>query len=227
MELGAANDAGGDTTAIIGHAAADPVLSLTNQADAAALQLSIPEQLVVDWEPPIGTFAIDPDGDLLVIAGAEFGNTPFPTWAHTTAWATMTIAIRPQRILDTRSPAGRVNIISGAGNIDSSGRLIGGRTIQVAILHADQPSQVLANVTVAKPVAQGYVTVWGDGIRPGTSSVNFFGAGQVLSNYVESPAGRTGVTDVISIFASVTTAVIVDVCGFLVADPAQVNEAVL
>jgi hypothetical protein len=139
----------------------------------------------------------------------------------------MTIAIRPQRILDTRSAAGRVNIVSGAGNIDASGRLIGGRTIRVAILHADQPSQVLANVTVAKTTAQGYLTVWGDGPVPGTSSLNFFGANQVLSNYVEAPAGVSGDIDVISIFASVTTSVIVDVCGFLVADPAQVNPSVL
>jgi hypothetical protein len=228
MALGQDNDAGNAITTVIGTAAAEPVLTLTNQANGAALQFVVPEDILEDGGVPLGSITVDPDGDLYSIGGdVHNSNIRYAMWAYTTAWATMTIAIRPQRILDTRNAAGRVNIVGGVGNIDAAGRLIGGRTIQVAIRHAEQPDQVLANVTVAKTTAQGYVTVWGDGPRPGTSSLNFFGANQVLSNFVESPAGVSGGTDIISIFASVTTSVIVDVCGFLVADPAQVDPTLL
>jgi hypothetical protein len=225
MLLGVSNDAGGATTVIVGHAATQPVLALANDANGAPLQLAVPDQLVVDWEPSPGALTIDPDGDLIIMSSEYWSS--FPSWAYTTAWATMTIAIRPQRILDTRTSAGRTNIVSGGANIDSAGRLIGGRTIQIAIRHATRPKQVLANVTVTKTVGQGYLTVWGDGPKPGTSSLNLFGANQVLSNYVESPSGLNGAVDVISVYSSITTAVVVDLCGFLVSDPTQVNPSVV
>jgi hypothetical protein len=37
----------------------------------------------------------------------------------------------PNRILDTRSSAGRASILDASGNLNSSGMLIGGKTIHV------------------------------------------------------------------------------------------------
>ena len=86
-------------------------------------------------------------------------------------------ALTPQRILDTRTStaiAGRTSRIlttSGTGGVPAGSQI-----------------PVVLNVTVTRPAAGGYLTVYCDGsVRPAVSSVNFR-PGQTVANLVVTPA---------------------------------------
>ncbi len=146
------------------------------------------------------------------------------TFVYTPLTASQLVPIRPQRVLDTRNTAGRSNILNRAGNLDSAGRLIANHTIVI-----DLSGLVVAaggafcNLTAVQPLSGGYLTLWPDGSRPATSSLNF-AAGAVIANFAVT---GTSATDTVSIYASTTTHVGLDVTAFAVESAAQVNPAVL
>jgi hypothetical protein len=127
----------------------------------------------------------------------------------------------PDRILDTRTSAGRANITNPTGNLASDGRLLAGKTIYINLASlAIFAEAVFANLTVTDTAAAGFVTVWsGFTALPNTSSINF-GAGATLSNFVSCAAMQSDVdampTSVFAIYAEETTHVIVDVAGLTV-----------
>ncbi|HEX8306529.1 MAG TPA: hypothetical protein VF612_16765 [Jatrophihabitans sp.] len=85
-----------------------------------------------------------------------------------------------------------------------------------------QGKAVLANLTVTQPTAAGYLTMWHQGPRPGTSSLNY-SAGQVLSNFCVSGLHD----DKVRLYASRTTHVVLDVVAFVVNSSSDINDELL
>ncbi|MGS2617631.1 hypothetical protein ACVCAH_24365 [Micromonospora sp. LZ34] len=163
----------------------------------------------------------------LGVAGKADGAGAVPRHeVHTTANSTMLVPIPPTRILDTRSATGRARLIEGAGLIDSQGRALAGSFLVVHLdgiaLYADG---MLGNITVAKTEKGGFATVFGYGDRPNASTINWWSAGQLLSNGVITQLGAYETVngdyypDVVAIYVQATTAVILDVTGLLVWHP--------
>lgn len=219
MLLGAANDAGTATTGVSVHGV--DAFTLSNAAGVPLRVVPTPTESL-PYGAPAGNVMVDSDGDPLI--SITVGGKNYVSWLYTTRWARIPVQITPVRVLDTRTAAGRSAIVSGAANVDDQGRVAGGKTILVAldalVYHGDA---VRATVTVVNTVGAGYLTIWGDGARPTASSVNWWGPGQILSNFVMSPlAPSDGHHSVVAIFASQPTSVILDVVGLVVADPDQI-----
>lgn len=139
----------------------------------------------------------------------------------------MLVPIPPTRVLDTRSAAGRARLLEGANQIDSQGRAVAGAWL---LVHLDgivnYGDGLIGNVTVAKTEKGGFATVYGRGAAPGASTINWWGAGQLLSNGVITQVGAWSTAngdyypDTVAIWVQKSaTAVILDVTGLLVFHP--------
>jgi hypothetical protein len=149
-----------------------------------------------------------------------------PAIVHTDANAISYVPLAaPVRVMDTRTSAGRANVLDPSGKFDSTGRLLKGKTIHVNLTSLVTFGDVVtANLTVTKPAAGGNLTLWSGAVaKPAASSINF-AAGQTIANLTVSGLAEfsSTATDTIAIFASATTHVILDVAAFAVSDPAQV-----
>ncbi len=177
---------------------------------------------------PAGGLMVSPDGTLWFAAPTS-GTPDTGNYLLDTRNANATIPVTPQRMLDTRSATSRTHILNPTGNLDSSGRLLGGHSINLdlsSIVHYGDAA--FLNVTVVGPLSGGYLTVYAYGTtKPATSNINF-AANQVLSNGTVSGLGAASSTqtDVITVFANVTTHVIVDVLA-LATTSERVNPTVL
>jgi hypothetical protein len=142
---------------------------------------------------------------------------PFPAPVHTDANANVYAPLAaPNRILDTRTVAGRAHIVNPSGNLDSSGRLLKGHTI---FINLDSlvffGEAVFANVTVTGMAGAGFLTIWsGATARPPASTINFTNV--TIANFLVSgvAAHSTTVLNAVAIYAATTTQVILDVAGF-------------
>jgi hypothetical protein len=226
------NSAGSSSTPTELDAANDtaPAFILTNTGvdttnNGAGPNLRLTPSAATGDEPTASTAGGDltatGDGTLWFTHDFTGETTPiFPAPVHTDATADVYAPLSaPVRMVDTRSSAGRKNIVNATGNLDSSGRLLKGHTIYVnldtLVVFADA---MFANLTVTKAAAAGFLTLWsGAGNVPDASSINF-GANQTLSNFVTSGLAEYSSTilNVIAINASETTHVILDVAGFAV-----------
>jgi hypothetical protein len=125
----------------------------------------------------------------------------------------------PVRILDTRTAAGRANIVKASGNLNSAGQLEAGKTIAINLDSLVVVAEaVFANVTVTDTEAGGFLTVWsGATTLPNASTVNFNKA-ETLSNFMASGVSEYSATisNVIAIHTTQTTHVILDLAGFTV-----------
>jgi hypothetical protein len=154
--------------------------------------------------------------DFTLATPAELVPAPVLTASIGNAYAQLEAAVR---ILDTRSAAGRTNIVNAKGNLNSAGQLEAGKTIYVnldsLVIIAEA---VFANVTVTDTEAAGFLTIWsGAGTRPTTSAINFVKS-QTLCNFVASgvAAYSDTVENVVAIYTNETTHVIMDLAGFTV-----------
>ncbi|GAB3158759.1 hypothetical protein GCM10027290_62500 [Micromonospora sonneratiae] len=174
-------------------------------------------------QQPAGAVAIDEVGDICVRGGDP--GQEFNSWAWTTQWATTSVAVPPTRVIDTRDPAQRANIVSGIGNLDATGRIKGGTSIVVSLdAYVKDGLAMKGNVTVVGTTSAGYVTVWGSGARPVSSTLNWWGANQILSNFVFTAFGQLGTArSVVAIYAHTPTQVILDLTSLVVRHPAQVR----
>jgi hypothetical protein len=134
----------------------------------------------------------------------------------------------PKRMLDTRSTSGRANVLDPSGKFDSTGRLLGGKTIHInlssLVFFGDAVTSTLSAIT---PTATGIMILWSGGVaRPTAVSLNFV-AGQSISGLTVSAlaAFSQTATDTIAIFTTKTTHVLLDVAGFTVRNFGQVNPA--
>lgn len=152
---------------------------------------------------------------------------PFAAPVHTDANSNSFVPPpAPKRMLDTRSASGRANVLDPAGNLDSSGRLLSGKTIHLDLTSlVSFGDAVTATLTAISPTATGYLILWSGAVaRPTAVSVNFI-SGQSISNLTVAALAQfsTTATDTIAIYTTKTTHVLLDVAGFTVADIGQVN----
>ncbi|HEX8306530.1 MAG TPA: hypothetical protein VF612_16770 [Jatrophihabitans sp.] len=198
---GASNDGGASPTTLTANTW-QPTLILDNAGTGVPLRLAA---------HPAPEFAdsgdlMNIDGDLCFAHGDYWVGS-----VYTSLSASQLIPVRPFRAVDTRTTAGRANILNRSGNLDSAGRLIGGHTIEIDLGNeVFQGAAVYANVTVTQPVSSGYLTVWPSGTRPGTSTLNYL-AGQVVANSCVSGLSST---DTLRVYAQRTTHVLLDVVAF-------------
>jgi hypothetical protein len=224
------NSAGSSATVTELDAANDtaPALILTNTGvdttnNGSGPNLRLTPSAATGDEPTASTVGGDvtatADGYLWFTHDFPGETTPiFPAQVHTDATADIYAPLAaPTRMLDTRSSAGRKYIVNASGNLDKSGRLLAGKNIYInldtLIYFADA---VFANVTVTGTAAAGFLTIWsGATAVPQASSINF-GKDETLSNFVSTGVAEysTTILNVVTIHASQTTHVILDVAGF-------------
>jgi hypothetical protein len=216
---GQANDAGTAETSLT-SAATTSTLAVANTGDHAPLTLT--QQDFAAFTPAAGGELENLDGDLYYTV--DFGGQPVPGLVFTEFTANQVVTITPQRVLDTRSSGGRANILNPAGNLDSTGRLLGGRTIEIDLSGLEfAAASALCNLTAVSPLTAGYMTLFPGGTKPATSSINF-AKGAVIANFAVT--GTSG-TDTVSLFSNTTSHVLLDITGFNVGSPSQINPTVL
>jgi hypothetical protein len=206
--MGATNDAGTASTAVTTDADG-PALRLSNTGAGAALRLA-PDTTYPRITHPGDLRFIGPD---LVFAHGEGDGTLGSVF--TSHNAARLVAVRPTRIMDTRT--GRAT-----ADHDAAGRVIGGHTIDIdlgasAVFHG---YAFFANLTVTQPAADGYLTLWPSGTRPGTSTLNY-SAGQTVANFCLSGLHQ----DTVRLYVKSTTHVLLDVVAFVVGSPSDINDS--
>jgi len=222
LVLGQANDSGTAPTSLTGGATTGPTFTVANTGAHAPLELA---------QQSFGSFVSVAGGELanldgLLYSTLDFGGTigPFPGFVYTEFTANQVVTIVPRRILDTRTSAGRVHILNKTGNLDSTGRLLGGHTIRIDLSSLEvAAASAFCNLTAVHPLTAGYMTLFPGGTRPPTSSINFT-TGAVIANFAVT---GTSSTDTVSIFSSATSHVLLDITAFTVGTPAQINPAIL
>ncbi|MEH1055753.1 hypothetical protein V6U89_11145 [Micromonospora sp. CPCC 206171] len=232
---GADNNAGPATT-ILTSASDNATLLLANTATATALDGRVLAAPALQLQPigdgihdeaAPGSLSMDRRGTIWATT-AQIDDFTVSDYLHSSGNSNTIVPITPQRVIDTRYSASRSRILNRSGNLDSSGRVLGGRTIQISLAHfVFFGDGLFGNLTVTDPVGAGFLTVYPTGNpRPATSTINF-GYRQTLSNAYMSGIGWTEtVPDVISIYALKTTHVILDVVSFVIGIGA-VNPAFL
>ncbi|MEH0845497.1 hypothetical protein V6U81_24205 [Micromonospora sp. CPCC 205711] len=230
---GVTNDSGGSSTTVQNAVASSAALRLANTATGTdplgnttagpALRLA-PAGDIISEDAEVGSVSMSQDGTIWAVTGAD-GDYRFRDYLRTDRNSNSLVPVVPQRVIDTRTAAGRNRIMNPSGNLDSSGRLLAGKTIQVSLEDFVFLGQaVYGNLTVTGPLQAGFVTVFPyPGAVPAASTINFQ-ANQTLSNFFLS--GITPLGDWVAIYAQRTTHVILDATAFVVAS-GQVNPAIL
>lgn len=112
------------------------------------------------------------------------------------------VPVPPTRLLDTRTLPGR----PGAAE-----------TVLAPVMQAhgvpSDASAAAITVTATDAAAPGFVTVWGDGIRPATSTLNLDAIGDTHANLAIIPIGADGA---IRLFTQSGTHLVVDLAGVFV-----------
>ncbi|WP_410809979.1 hypothetical protein [Micromonospora sp. 067-2] len=222
---GADNDAGSSATTVRSSSDA-ATLRLANTRvttepngkvlTAPALRLA-PNGNGLSSRAEVGSIGMDTAGTIWASTGRSYQADRI----HTSTNSNRIVPVIPQRVVDTRTPQGRTNIVTPDGdwdtsNLDSAGRLLGGRTIDVILArYAFVSEAVFGTVTVTGSVAASFLQIFPSGIpRPAAFSTINFGSNQTLSNAFMSAVNWN--TDRISIYAARTTHVIVDVVAFVI-----------
>lgn len=215
VAAGQATTATTTTTLSIG-ASTQPTLSLQN-TNGPAMQLSVlPDSFAGTLA--VGQLATKATGP---IVGVNYGAGPTTAFLATEIdlqLLPLPVAIAPERLLDTRSVAGRQQIIatSSSGALDSAGRLVSGQWIDIALAPVDEATidAVFANLTVTGSLSAGFLTVYPSGPRPSASALNFT-KGQTIANGGFFGTGEVAGYSTVRISASSTTHVIFDLTGFV------------
>ncbi|WP_346537512.1 hypothetical protein [Micromonospora sp. DPT] len=232
---GQVNEAATPTT-VRGGSATSATLRLENPTitDMEGVQVASPTLRLtptgesINWKSEVGSVTMDRYGTIWAVTSEGLppmeGN--FVEYVRTNTNTNQLVPVVPQRVIDTRTAAGRARIVNPAGNLDSSGRLLRGHTIQVSLEDfVFFGEAVYGNVTVTGALAAGFLQVYPHSAQrpPAFSTINFQ-AGQTLSNFFLT--GISPVIDYISVHAQQTTHVILDVVAFVVA-AGRVNPAIL
>ena len=218
-----ANDAGADLTSLTSSANTGATITVENSADHAPLALG--PQPGVSFAATTGGELANLDG--LLYSTVDFGGTTgsFAGFVYTEFTANQVATIVPQRVLDTRSPAGRSNVLNPSGKFDSAGRLLAGHTIEIDLSNlAIAAASAYCNLTAVGPLKATFMTLFAGGTRPATSSINFT-AGAIIANFAVTGISAT---DTVSIFTNATSHVLLDITAFSVGNPVvQINPAIL
>jgi hypothetical protein len=202
-----ANTAGTATTSITSASTADATLNLANTGAAhAPLSLSPSStgyQGLGSKSP--GELWVDDNHDLFYVDEALTGGA----FVYTESTANQVVGIVPQRMLDTRYAANRTNVINPAV-LDSTGRLIGGKWLNLDLLSlATFFESAFVNLTAVAPTLGGYLALAPDvpaSGKPATSNLNYNKGVNIANSAVAATSDGT-----IWIYALTTTHVILDV----------------
>ena len=211
---------GGDNTATSSTkltiaAGSQPTLLLDN-TNGPALQLN---QLPTTWAGSLapGQVAGTATGP---IVGVDFGAGPETTYVALGLdldALSLPVAVSPERLLDTRTPAGRSGLIgSTAGKFDSAGRLRAGQWVDLGLapITEDTIDAIFANLTVTGSLSAGFLIVYPPTApRPAASAINY-STGQTIANGGFFATGVISGFHAVRIYASATTHVLLDVTGF-------------
>jgi hypothetical protein len=225
MQFGTANDAGTDTTSLTSANAAS-TLQLGNSGHGSHLRL-VDRALAPNDSYFTSTVAGDltsSSGSLLFTheAAPAAGQQAFWAEVYTDLTASQIVPLaRPVRVFDTRNPAARARI-SPLSALDAAGRLKANAVLTVDLGDfVIAPAAVYGNLAAVAPVGSGFLTAWPSGARPGTSTLNYT-RGVAIANAMVSAVDTTPTAELLRIFTSTTTHVILDVAAFAVGTPGQV-----
>jgi len=218
VDLGEVNNAT-SITEIQSNVVGGPTLELENTGTGTPLRLS--------ENRPGGPSVVD-EGDLFPLDGFLYYG-----WAsdaaspvYESSWVNHFFPLTPFRILDTAggtptdSDLKRALVSNPSGKFDSAGRLISGQTIDIDLSDfTDFATAIAGNFATLGSSQAGYITVWNTGEpRPFASLINF-DAGQTIANWALTPIGKDGSDrDSISIYASRSTRVVLDLMGLFISD---------
>lgn len=219
--LGAVNHGSGSETLLVGGSASGPTLSLRGAPGWSALWLSQATDENLPQEIATGSLAVT-SRDALIIGGKGGAKA----YVNTSRWANRTMAVAPQRILDTRTLSTySANILAGSAGV-TSGKLNAGKVIHLTVKNvppalAEKATAAYVNITVAGTVSAGVLTAYSSSIaKPQTSSLNWWGPNQILSNLVEVQLGSyNGNGLAFAIHVNAAASVIVDVSGLILSRP--------
>ena len=125
------------------------------------------------------------------------------------------VALRPTRLLDTRSDLGAHGPVAAGGVVRL--KVTGGSV-------PDGVSAVVLNVTVTQPTAGGFLTAYADGQQqPLASNLNFV-TGQTVPNLVVAPVDSNGYVDIYN-GSRGTSQIVADLGGYFVGGTPTVSGA--
>jgi len=235
---GQANDAGTAATSLTASNTSSATLELNNSSltgsnparAGAALRLTPAGNLLSNTAPP-GSMGMTTDGTVWIVPGLVSGQ-PYREFLYSSGNANLLAPITPTRALDTRAVDGRTHIAS-PNVLDGSGRLIAGQTLVLDLSpYTFNSYAIFANLTAVTPAADGYLTLFPTGVtRPNASNVNYTPSLFALSNFAVSGTGafsvNSSIVDAVSIYASQTTHVILDLVALSVPQWANVTPSLI
>ena len=219
--LGTVNHGSGSETLLIGGSASGPTLSLRGAPGSSALWLGQTTDENLPQEIATGSLAVTARGDMVI--GGKGGAKAY---VNTSRWANRTMAVPPQRILDTRALSTYSANVVSATTVVTSGKLNAGKVIHLTVKNvppalAERATAAYVNITVANTVSSGVLTAFSSWTaKPQTSSLNWWGPNQILSNLIEVQLGAyNGNQLAFAVHVSSATSVIVDVSGLILSSP--------
>lgn len=155
---------------------------------------------------PAGPFLGTTDGTTYLATGLDLDLLPLP------------VAFTPERLLDTRTTAGRRNIVAASkkGAVNTQGQLTAGSWIDIGVWPTDNATAFEAafvNLTVTRGVKAGYLTAYPAGTALPTTSTLNFSPDSTIANGAFVATGESASTFAVRIYASQTAAVLMDVTG--------------
>jgi hypothetical protein len=164
------------------------------------------------------------DGTLFFVpVGSETLGGPIPAIVSNEMNSTQIVPIAPQRVLDTRTPAGRAHIVD-LGALDSAGRLRADVWMHLDLTSLGSIfSAVVANLTVTGTTGTGWVAVTAVPTGPPSTSAINFTRGQTVANGLTSGVDPNAGT--VSFWANMATHVIFDVTALNAPSPRYVPGA--
>lgn len=198
-----------------------PALRLSPLAKDFEGQLKPGDVVSTNFGALIGVnYGTGPEVDILV-TGADLDLLP------------AAVAVDPQRLLDTRSPAGRSGIVrsSSKSALTAQGKLRAGQWIDVAVGTAGEPvgpSAVFVNATVVAPEKNGYLSVYPPTTATPTTSTLNYRAGDTIANGAFVGVGVYQKNNVVRLKTLQTTHLLLDLTGAVVGavtPPASDNRA--
>jgi hypothetical protein len=220
---GTANSAT-SATGLTSSGGSAPTLVLGNTSGSRApLALADGGSAVLD-----GSIALDAGsllnsgGDLYYVNSTALGSQAM---VHTDMTTNQVVPIAPIRMLDTRSSAGRTNVLSDPAWHDSAFRLLGGHWVELDLSSlAAFADAAFVNVAVVAPTNSGFLTLApaASAGSPTTSTLNYVKNVTVANGALVPLSGSLSVF----VYSSATTHVLLDVSALntapqlVLADPA-------
>jgi hypothetical protein len=229
LQIGADNQASNGDSTTLTAATTGAALALSNTtvtAGPTGNRAGAALRLVPAGDFPgggVGSLGVSSDGTLYLVAAANTADYVYTSYTSTTVFP-----IPPQRVFDTRSPGRRGNILNAAAALNHAGEVKPHATLTVDLGdYVNVGRAVFGNLTVVSPRAGGYATVfpYGNG-RPGVSTLNF-PDGAILANSFVVAIGHdtvnTALTDLISVYCTVATHLLLDITAFSTGAYSDVN----